>query len=93
MMGQYLSPILESLEEVILDFEERELGQPKFPEEAVRAATKIFSAVVMDKMWDIQEKENMDMEDRCNMVDKAGKELQKYIKTYCDIDTFEMFNF
>jgi hypothetical protein len=48
-------------------------------------------SVLMDKIWNLQCNENMDMEDRVKMVEKAGNDIRNIIKIYTDIDTHELY--
>jgi hypothetical protein len=45
---------------------------------------------MLDKMWKLQEKEKMAMKDRMIMSENFGKRLRELIKTYTDIDTFNL---
>ena len=62
-----------------------------YSEEAFNASVIIFMNVVLTKMWELCEKENIDMKDRENMADSLGNELRNLIKTYTNIDTHESF--
>ena len=89
-IGQKLSPILEEIEGTLLEAEA--FGdKPEYTQNGFRAAVKIFMSALMDKMWDVQEKEKLDMTDRANMATKSGEEIRKLIKTYTDIDTFKFY--
>ena len=48
--------------------------------------TLIFSSVLMSKMWDLQQEEDMTQEDRENMATKCGEEIRSLVKTYTGID-------
>lgn len=91
MIGQQLSPILVEIEDVILEFEVNLGMKPEYSIEAFRAATKIFMSVILDKMWDLQKLENIDIEDRGNMAIKCGEELRLFVKKFTDIDTHELY--
>jgi hypothetical protein len=91
MIGKKLSPIFEEIEQTILEFEVNTPLPPEYTEGALRAATKIFMSVLMDKMWELQEVESMSIKDRCNMAVKAGEDIRKLVKTYTDRDTYNMF--
>jgi hypothetical protein len=53
----------------------------------------IFQTALMDKMWDNQEFDNMEIEDRKNMAIKCGLDLRKLIHTYTGLDTHDIANF
>jgi len=53
----------------------------------------IFQNALMDKMYDNQEYDNMNIEDRSNMATKCGLDLRKFIHTYTGLDTHNLDNF
>lgn len=50
----------------------------------------IFQSALMDKMYEVQERENMDLKDRMKMAEVCGKELKKFIHTYTGLDTYQI---
>lgn len=91
MIGKNLSPLLEEIENALLDFESEVEAQPQFTETGFRAATKIFASALMDYMWNMQEQENMPMNIREDMALKAGAELKNIVGTFTGIDTHKMY--
>jgi hypothetical protein len=91
MIGKKLSPVLVEIEETLWEFEVHSNSQPDYTTEGFRAATKIFMSALMDKIWNLQSNEDMDMEDRIKMVEKAGNDVKNIIKIYTDIDTHELY--
>ena len=92
MIGKKLSPILEEIEMTLLEFTANEhTGKPEFTDEGFRASIYIFMTVFMDKIYNLQEDENIAMEDRMNMVENAGNDLRNLIKKYTDIDTHKIY--
>lgn len=91
MIGEKLSPILLEIEETIIEFDAEVGNKPNYDNEALRSATKIFMSVMMDKMFELQMKEEMTLEVSCDMADKLGNELRVLIKKYADVDTFEFY--
>jgi len=91
MIGEDLQPILNEIEETIWEFEANVGIKPNYPEESLRSATKIFMSVMMDKIFNLQNDESMEMEDRMKMAAACGKDIRKLIKTYTDIDTTEFY--
>jgi hypothetical protein len=91
MIGKILSPTLLEIETALIEFELSSKSKPEYSNEGFRAAIKIFMSVLMDKMFDLQKNEDLDMEDRINMAEKAGKEIRSFIKTYTNIDTYELY--
>jgi len=53
----------------------------------------IFQTALMDKLFDNQECDNMDIEDRKNMVMQCGNDLRKLIHTFTGLDTHKIENF
>lgn len=91
MIGKKLSPVLVEIEEALWEFEVHSNSQPDYTTEGFRAATKIFMSALMDKIWNLQSNEDMEMEDRIKMVEKAGNDVRNIIKIYTDIDTHELY--
>lgn len=90
-IGQKISPILIEVENTLWEFEEYKGTKPDFTIEGLRAAAKIMMAVLMDKMYELQDKENMPQEQREEMASAAGSEFRKLIKTYTGIDTHNLY--
>jgi len=91
MIGKKLSPLLEEIENTLLDFEAEVETQPQFTEVGFRAATKIFASALMDYMWNMQEHEGIPMDVRADMAEKAGSELKRIVGTFTGIDTHKMY--
>lgn len=91
MIGEKLSPILCEIESALWEFEELKGEKPNFTHEAFIATTKIFMSVIMDKMWELQEKDRIDMIDREKMSSKMGEDMRNIIKTYTNLDTHEFY--
>ena len=91
MIGQNLSPVLCEIENTLWEFEEQNLGNPEFTKEGFRAVLKIFMCAIMDKMWMMQESEEIDINIRCAMAKKCGEELRKFVKIYTGIDSVELY--
>jgi hypothetical protein len=88
MIGKELSPVLTEIESTLIEF----YGyKPNFTDAGFRSATYIFLQAVLDKMWEVQNFDKMDIKDRELMAEKCGNEISKLIKTYTDIDTHKMF--
>lgn len=92
MIGEKLTPILVEIESTLWDFEAELSLKPDYPIEALRASIKIFMSVMMDKMWEVQEFDNMEMEDREKMVVNLASDLMKMVKTYTGVNTLELYN-
>jgi len=92
MIGQKLSPILEEVAETIWEAEAMHGLKPEYTVEGFRAGIKIFMSVLMDKMWELQQDETIDFETRMIMAQKAGKDVRTLIKTYTNIDTYDLYD-
>jgi len=53
----------------------------------------IFQTALMDKMYNCQDYDGMDIEDRMNMAQSCGLELRKLIFTYTGLDTHKFEDF
>jgi hypothetical protein len=53
----------------------------------------IFQTALMDKMYDTQEYDEMDLENRLKMAESCGMALRKLIHTYTNLDTHNIENF
>lgn len=91
-IGQKLSPVLSEIEDTLWEYEANGGLRPEFTMDGFRAATKIFMAAMMDKMWELQSKENMPMDDRTEMAGKCGDTLRKLIKTYTNLDSYTFYD-
>ena len=91
MIGEKIHPILKEIEDTLWEFEANLGLKPNYPDESLPAATKIFMSVMMDKIFDLQTKENMDMKDRGNMAQACGEDIRKIIKTYTGVDSHDFY--
>jgi hypothetical protein len=82
-------PILKEIATGLLEVAEI---KPNYSDDAMLNATLIFQSVFMDKIYDNQNFDNMDMEDRIKMVQTAGEELRKLIHTYTGLDLHKLVN-
>ena len=92
MIGKKLSPVLEEIELTLLEYEANIGIQPEFTDEGFRAGIKIFSSVVLDRIWNLQESEELSMDDRIKMAESFGKKIREIVKTYTNIDTRQLYN-
>ena len=91
MIGEKLSVVLEEIETTLIGFEADFSLKPNFTDNGFRAATKIFMSALMDKMFDLQDNENIEFQDRLNMAQRAGEDIRKLIHTYTGVDTYKMY--
>jgi hypothetical protein len=85
-----------SVSELIEDFGDTILlythTRPRgFTDKALGAACMVLISVIMDKMWDLQEKENMEFKDRAAMATACGAELRGLVKKFTGIDMHELY--
>ena len=92
MIGEKISPILVEIEDTLWEFEAFVGTKPNYTNDGFRAAIKIFMSVLMDKIWELQQDEKINMDDRVKMVEQAGKDLRQLIKTYTDVDTLTLYD-
>ena len=91
MIGKKISPILDEIEGTLWEFEAHGGGKPEYTEAGVRAATKIFMSVLMDKMWEVQDEDRTEQKYREIMATKAGEDVRQLIKNYTGLDTHLMY--
>lgn len=92
MIGQRISPVLNEIEDVLWEFEDDKGTKPEYTIEGFRSGIKIFMSVLLDKMWELQEKENLSIEVRCSMAQKLGESVRKIVKMYTNIDTHSLYH-
>jgi hypothetical protein len=90
-IGQKLSPILKEISEALWEFDAQGLGSPRFNDEDLASATKIFMSVVFDMMWKLKTKEDLDLETSGAMAEKLGHELRHLIKVYTGLDSHDFY--
>ena len=90
-IGEKLSPLLVEIEDAISDHELYDGCQPYFTDEGFRAGVRIFMALLLDKMYNLQCMEGMEYADKLNMATKAGVDLKDFVKVYTDIDTKKLY--
>lgn len=62
----------------------------KYSEQDLFNATYILKNILLSKMWELQQEENMALEHRLDMAAKLVEDMRKLIKTYTNIDTHEI---
>ena len=90
-LGEQIDLSLREIESAIWEHEITPGTKPDYSNDAFRAASKIFMSVMMDKLYDLQEKEGIEMEDRERMAFSLGLALKDLVKTYTDIDTIKLY--
>jgi hypothetical protein len=91
-LGERLSPILKEIEDTLWEQEVWGTGQPHYTDEGFRSIVKIFMSGMLDKMYTLQKKEDFVIDDMAAMAESLGNQIRSLVKTYCDIDTYELYN-
>ena len=91
MIGEKFSPVLEEIEDCLWEFEAKCSDRPNFTDNGFRAAIKIFMCAIMDKMYKLQDSEEIAFEDKCNMAKKCGEDLKQFVKTYTNINSHDLY--
>jgi len=86
-IAEKITPILQEIENALWEYEANNGPKPNFPPEALKSAVKIFTVVLFDKIFELQEKENMSIKEKAEMSIKFGEEIKRIVKIYADIDT------
>lgn len=82
-----------TLELIANDFLEQ-LGQkPNYSNRDFMNAVIIFQTALMDKMYDNQDSDKMNIEDRMKMAESCGFALRNLIHTYTGLDTHKIEEF
>lgn len=68
-------------------------NKPNYTNREFMNALIIFQTALMDKMWDNQNYDKMEMKDRENMAVQCGLDLHKLIYTYTGLDTHKIEEF
>ena len=68
-------------------------SKPNYSNRDFMNATIIFQTALMDKMYDNQEHDQMNIDDRMKMTESCGLELRKLIHTYTGLDTHKIDQF
>lgn len=68
-------------------------NKPNYTNRQFMNAVIIFQTALMDKMYDNQEYDKMDVENRLKMAESCGLDLRKLIHTYTGLDTHKFEDF
>lgn len=68
-------------------------NKPNYTNRDFMNALIIFQTALMDKMWDNQDYDKMELKDRENMAIQCGLDLRKLIHTYTGLDTHKIEEF
>ena len=84
---------LEYIASDILDQNANGAEKPNYSNRDFMNTLLIFQTALMDKMYNNQDCDKMDKEDRMNMANKCGLDLRKLIHTYTGLDTHKIEDF
>lgn len=87
--GIRMNEIIEELSLAVMEFNEKP-KKPNYPVDSMFHITMIFNSILLDKLWELQEYDNMGLEDRANMAEAMGKELKTFIYKYTNIDMHKL---
>lgn len=68
-------------------------NKPNYTNRQFMNAVIIFQTALMDKMYDNQDYDKMDIENRFKMAESCGLDLRKLIHTYTGLDTHKIEDF
>lgn len=68
-------------------------NKPNYTNRQFMNAVIIFQTALMDKMYDNQDYDKMDVENRFKMAESCGLELRKLIHTYTGLDLHNFEDF
>jgi hypothetical protein len=68
-------------------------NKPNYSKRDFMNATIIFQTALMDKMYDNQDYDKMDIDDRMKMAKSCGFALRNLIHTYTGLDTHKIEEF
>jgi small-conductance mechanosensitive channel len=92
IIGKNLSEDLIIIEDIIWDAEYKNPNEQfKFTEEGFRASIKIFMANMLDKTWNLQEKNKLPQKERIKQAEEIGKALKDLVKKYTNINTLTLY--
>jgi len=67
--------------------------KPNYSNRDFMNALIIFQTALMDKMYDNQDYDKMDLDNRMQMANQCGLDLRKLIHTYTGLDTHKLEDF
>ena len=81
------------LELIANDYLEQNGEKPNFTNRDFMNTIIIFQTALMDKLFDNQNYDKMDIENRMKMTEACGNDLRKLIHTYTNLDTHNINEF
>lgn len=90
-IGEKISVVMAQMSDVLIEHEASCDEPPVFSDDGLAAIIHLFSSALLDRAWELQEKEDMNVEDRSAMVQSLGIKIRELVKVYADVDTKELF--
>lgn len=81
------------LELIANDYLDQNGEKPNFTNRDFMNTIIIFQTALMDKLFDNQNYDKMDIENRMKMTEACGTDLRKFIHTYTNLDTHNINEF
>ena len=81
---------LETIANFILENSDK---KPNYSNRTFMNCVLIFQSAIMDKLYDNQDYDKMNIEDRLKMAEACGKELHRFIHTFTGLDTHKIEEF
>ncbi len=81
------------LEYIANDYLDKNGEKPNFTNRDFMNTIIIFQTALMDKLFDNQNYDKMDIENRMKMAEACGNDLRKLIHTYTNLDTHNINEF
>ncbi len=81
------------LETIANELLQKEGVKPNYSNRDFMNAVIIFQTALMDKMYDNQDYDKMDLDNRMQMANQCGLDLRKLIHTYTGLDTHKLEDF
>ncbi len=92
MIGKKLSPVLEEIEATLWEFDAYKAEKPEYTLEGFRAAVKIFSSAVMDRMYERQRAAGLTFPEAAAEADKVGNEIRALVLSATGIDPILLYD-
>ena len=92
-MRTYKNELEEIANDLLTQNAEAKGNKPNYTNRQFMNSVIIFQTALMDKMYDNQDYDKMDIEDRFKMAESCGLDLRKLIHTYTGLDTHKFEDF
>ena len=90
--AEKLEPLMLEIEKAVFNYETKIQLPPNVSDNLFRSSLKLFMFCMTDRLFKLQQKENISIEDGMKMVLACGEELKLLVKKFTDIDTTKLYN-